>query len=293
MNQQLDHVQATGLLATYAAGTLSEADRSAVAAHLQTCASCRSSLEDWNAVRRAVRATAPAVAPGAAVLAGVYQRLTPRRSATGLLFLLQLVRSQVSLVRKAIWLASPATLALGCLVAFVLRTPDGGGLILAALSPLVAALGIAFICEPENDPALEIARATPTSPQRVLLTRLLLVYGYDLVLALVATMALAAGHTGMDLVPLISLWLGPMFFLSGLALVLSLSVGASNAAVSAMCLWVLRLLVALERGAASPLLPPLAALNAFWHANALLIFIGVLMLAGAIWYAPRRELESL
>jgi hypothetical protein len=130
-----------------------------------------------------------------------------------------LLRAQVRVVRGEIWLASLLVIALGTLVTFMRYDPQasGGPLPIVIVSPLIAALGIAFIYGPDVDPPLEILLATPVSPRLVLLARLALVFGFNLVLGLTGSAILAAVRTDLSLWPLVMAWLAPMAFLSALA----------------------------------------------------------------------------
>jgi hypothetical protein len=70
-----------------------------------------------------------------------------------------------------------------------------------------------------------MALATPTSPWQILVARLALVFGYNLVLALAASLALLPVLPGSLLGSLILGWLGPMTFLSAVALAFSFWLG--------------------------------------------------------------------
>ncbi|MBI5960471.1 MAG: hypothetical protein HY866_17145 [Chloroflexi bacterium] len=130
-----------------------------------------------------------------------------------------LLRAQVRVVRGEIWLASLLVIALGTLVTFTQVDPQANGdqLPLVMVSPLIAALGIAFIYGPEVDPPFEILLATPVSPRLVLMARLALVFGFNLGLGLAGSVILAALRTDLSIWPLIMAWLAPMAFLSALA----------------------------------------------------------------------------
>ncbi len=103
-------------------------------------------------------------------------------------------------------------------------------------------MGIAFVYGPENDPSLEIALATPTSPRLVLMGRLTLVYAYDILLAVTASAVIIAARGGTGLWPVIVLWLGPMLFLSALSLVLSLLFGSVTGISTALVIWAARIM---------------------------------------------------
>jgi hypothetical protein len=131
-------------------------------------------------------------------------------------------------------------MAIGLFVALCSGSADRAAQAIQLIAPLVAVAGIAAIYGNGNDPGLELALATPTSPRQVLLARLVIVFGYDLGLALIATGALLL-VIPVDLLGTIILgWLGPMTLLSSLALTLSLCIGTSNAIAAAVFIWLLR-----------------------------------------------------
>jgi hypothetical protein len=256
-------------------------------------------LAEWEAVTAASGLLASAVPPARvpeAVWAAISDaRPAPQseRSASFLTSLAwQLLLGQLPLVRGAIWIASAVTMMVGCLVAVLVSGMVDSGLVLAMVAPLVAAIGVAFIYGPDNDPGLELSLATPTPPQLVLAARLTLVYAFDLAVAVIASLVLVV-QGGTGLVPLTSLWLGPMLFLSALALVLSLFWGSTIAVSTVMGLWLLRLVVALDPGGLLGLGPLAEMGNAFWQRPPLLIALAAFCLLLAFAYAPRQERLSL
>jgi hypothetical protein len=151
-----------------------------------------------------------------------------------------LLRAQAKVVRGEIWAASALVIALGTLTTLLAdgKASSVSTLPLTLVAPVVAAVGISFLCGTESDPALEIELATPTSPRLVLLARLVLVYGFDLGLGLAGSAALAALMTGILLWPLVTTWLAPMSALSALAFLLTvLSTDATLGTLTSLGLW--------------------------------------------------------
>jgi hypothetical protein len=162
------------------------------------------------------------------------------------------------------------------------------------LSPLVAAAGLAVIYGPEYDPAVELALATPTSPRQILLARLTLVYGYNLLLAMTASLGLLAMVPVEMLGQLILGWLGPMTFLSALALVLSLWIGTANAIAIAYGGWLLQImaggmLFSPEALISAQAMPLLAVYRQFWNSPILLLALALVLVCCAIWQAGKQE----
>lgn len=281
-------------LPAYAGDTLGQEDRRRVLAHLKTCETCRTELDSWQAVSMAAKEVSSRLqAPPEDLMERVWTRIegeAPAAYRSGRLSLgWQLLVSQVALVRREIWVASAATMALGCLVALLTAGASAGGVVLSVFAPMIAAVGVAFIYGHENDPSLEVALSTPTPPRLVLLARLILVYGYDLALALAATVALALASGGVGLLPLISLWIGPMLFLSALALLLSLIFGSTAAMLVALGLWGGRLLAysSASRGVVPSV--EMRLLESFWQSTSLLLPLAVLLIVFAVLYAPRQR----
>ena len=280
------------LLPFYAADTLPQGDRQAVAAHLGRCPACRQELAFWQEVGAAVAAgNAHLPAPPLALAARALAAARPARPGVFARARALLV-AQFPLLRRELWLASALVMALGWLVA-VLAGSRGHGVVVA-LAPLVAAGGVAMIYGPENDPSLELALATPTSPRQVLLARLALVFGYDLGLAFLATLGLLASVPAGLLGTIILEWLGPMAFLSALALLLSLCIGTSNAATVAFLLWLARGLadgayVIGPGGLDTAVRWAAVAYAQAWQNPALLLGLAGTLVAAAVWLAGEEE----
>jgi hypothetical protein len=289
------HERVRESLAAYAAATLASSERELVAAHLESCADCRNELAGWQAVAGGVRAAAPAApAPGPELVTAVLaraagpgedpaadRRLDPRpalRHAGALL------AGQLPLVHRRLWLASALVMALGGALAAA-DTRGTGGLVLAFVAPVVAAVGLAVVYGPRVDPNLEVALASPTSPRTVLLARLTLVFGYDLVLGLAASAALSATGSAGGLWAVVAAWLGPMSLLSAVSLAVSVWRGPNLAMGAAMILWAARVVV----GGWTPVLPVAAArvADVVWSTNAATIGIAVLITVAALVWLPR------
>ncbi len=186
----------------------------------------------------------PAPRPTAANTANLIARLeteipNPQSPITNLLssWPILLLRAQLRVVRGEIWLASALVMALGLLVTLAMVSATGGGL-LVLVAPLVAAVGVAFIYGPDVDPALEIELATPVPPRLVLLARLALVFGFNLLMGLAASAVLSLASAKVAFWPLVSIWLAPMTFLSALAFLLTVfTVNSYTSTTVSLLLW--------------------------------------------------------
>jgi hypothetical protein len=137
---------------------------------------------------------------------------------------LLLLRAQMRVIRSEIWIASLLLIGLGTLVTLSEAAPDASGnsMPIVIVAPIVAAMGIAFIYGPDVDPSLEIQLATAIPPRLILVARLALVFGFDLLVGLASSVTLALSDSSVSLWPLILSWLAPMTFLSSLAFFLTI-----------------------------------------------------------------------
>ncbi|MFG1920393.1 zf-HC2 domain-containing protein [Cryptosporangium sp. NPDC048952] len=289
-------------LPAYAAGSLPPSERARVDAHLSTCADCRSDLASWHAI---AASTPDSAAPEVgrmvrAVLArsaveeptGLAPNRQPRRR---LRHLAALMVAEGRLIRLAVPIASALVMALG--VAVVLFQHDLGGaaatgaggladLVLALIAPIVAAAGISGTYRSARDPAAELVAAAPTSDRLLLLVRLTLVFGYDLVLATGASAVLAAADASAaaDLNTLVGAWLGPMTLLSALSLLVAVRFGPDVALGVAGGLWAVRVLstsVLADDGWAA------RSILAVWSTNAPVLTASATIAAAAVLLSGR------
>lgn len=231
------------LLPAYAAGSLSDADRERVRAHLAGCPRCRADLATWQTIADAATPDAPPPDPAALVRAVMTRSATLPSPSPGrpLRHLAALVVAEARLIRPAVPIASALVMALGVAVV-LLQATAGGDLVLALIAPIVAAAGVAGTYRSGRDPAAELVAATPTSGRLLLLVRIALVFGYDLLLALAASGALSAsGAAGTaSLNALVGAWLGPMALLSSLSLLFAVFFGPDVALGTAVGVWAVR-----------------------------------------------------
>jgi Putative zinc-finger len=283
----------TDLVPAYLNGTLEEDAAATVHAHLAFCPACRAEAAFWQEISAATRAAYQEIdAPANVLLDRVWATVDAETAASpapsaghGLHWLVQLLGAQMPLVRCGIWAASALTMALGC--ALELIASYGAGKALALIAPIVAAMGIAFVYGPESDPGLELALATPTSPRFVLLARLTLIYAYDILLALTASVVTVIVRGGAGLWPVIVLWLGPMLFLSALSLVLALLFGSGVGIAAALALWCARVMTFRVPWHVTDAWG--AALDRFWRDDALLIPLAAALLLVAVLSLSRQE----
>jgi hypothetical protein len=147
--------------------------------------------------------------------------------------------SQLHILQTGIWPASAIVMLLGTLI--MLKSPNT--FLLTVLAPIVAAVGVSMIYDHEAMQMLELESSTRASGSLLLLARLTLVFGFDLILALLASFVLALLRTDALLWQIISSWLVPMTFLSALSFFLSIWLADTFAAgVFSLSLWVAHLI---------------------------------------------------
>ena len=155
-----------------------------------------------------------------------------------------LIRGELRVVRWEIWLAAALLMTLGVFVTLLSGRPDEPGMMFVLFAPLIAAATVAFIYGPEVDPAQELVQATPVPTTLLLLTRLLLVFSFDLTLALLGSVALTLLQPDIQLWPLIQSWLAPMTFLSALAFCLTVFTYKAEAGVLfSLALWFTQVMI--------------------------------------------------
>ena len=281
------HADFEDRLPLYAAGQLTGTARAEIETHLAVCAQCQADLKLWTAVAEEIRTTDQVLAAPPALDSQALDQVRARSGlASAAVHAWQLLRVQARLVQAEMWPAAAVVMAMGVLVALISEQAE----IIYFLAPLVAASTLAVLYGPEHDPALELSLATPTSPWKILLARLSVVSAFNLLLALAATLGLLLFIPAGLLGTLILGWLGPLAFLSALALLLSLWLGTGNAVAIAYGLWLLQYLPfkMLEVWMkSSAWVSALEVYQQFWRSPLLLLPLAALLIGMALWSASR------
>jgi hypothetical protein len=286
------------MLPAYAAGSLRGAERDRVRAHLADCARCRADLAAWQSI---ATAAAPEVGPPAAVR--IVRAALTRSAIDGLpappgadpwtrrlRYLAALVVAEARLIRLAVPVASALVMALGVVMVLVQAAAGawlaaGPDAVLALVAPIVAAAGVSGTYRSRRDPVAELVGATPTSGSLLLLVRLALVFGYDLVLAVAASAVLTAAAGGAaSLHTLIAAWLGPMALLCSVSLLVAVWFGPDIALGAAIGLWAVRVLAGgmLARDAW-----PARFIVCAWSTNAAVLAVSAVLVVAAVLVAGR------
>ncbi len=297
------------VIPAFVSDTLDESARRSVLDHVVYCRRCRQELESWQVLASATRVAddpAQTPTPSPALLRAVWARIDvptessarQQRTSQGSLLTwasagLLLARSQVRVVRPGIWIASSVA-TLICLAPLLwpaALSSSGASVHIAViqsfLSPLVTALGLAFLYGPGIDAGFEITLSTPVSPRRILLCRLLLAVCYNVVLSLAVTL-IAVGLHGGNLALLISFWMGPMLLLSGLSLALSIGVSAIVGSAVTSALWIFHFFVSSISTLPSPTAAEHTPLAVIWQTTPATLVVAALLFVLAVIYVPRQ-----
>lgn len=207
---------------------------------------------------------------------------------------LLLIRSQVRVVRREIWAATLLIITLGTFVTLLTEnSAKSDGSLLAVVSPLVAALGIAFLYDEDGERIVELENSTTTSIRLLLLARLTLIFGFNLLLGLIGSVVLAIFRADVLLVPLVMSWLAPMTFLCALAFLCStLTHDALLGSLVGFLLWGTHIFLRMFPGRS--FIVSLLSLPGFSAPENRLVLIGsaVLLVIVALWWGGAREVDA-
>lgn len=194
-----------------------------------------------------------------------------------------LLLSQLRVIQREIWLASTLVLMLGAGVTLTSESPEL--LSFSVLAPIVAAAGVALLYDTDTRAMLEIEETTLASARLLLLARLTLVFGFNLIMALIGSVILVQFDHHLLLLPLIASWLAPMTFLSGFAFFLSIA-GRNTlfGASASVAMWIFHL-IAIRSHGGNPLLILLSMPGLSDPANRpFMLMGGMLLIVAALWH---------
>lgn len=292
-----NHTYIANLLPAFVNHTLDLENTKLVQQHLFSCESCQRELSAWETIKNAAqRITAAAPEPSITILDQVWakieapQALKHQWALPSTIFHLWLVfKKQIPIIHKSIWIGMPLVILFGCVLALIATLLSRNLMhdavsILVLVTTVASASSVAFIYGVENDAALEITLSTPTSMRVVMLSRLILVGGYNTIISMLATAIIALAQRG-GFWETMQLWLGPMLFLSSMTLALSLVIGSWFAVLVAFVLESLQALpLYFERHI--PILQ--LASPASWQTNPTILLLALLFILFAIFYVPRQ-----
>lgn len=219
----------------YLNGSMGTEERKAFETHLSECETCQAEVEEWSLISGVVQAQneTPVVSRDL-VETALRQAQTKANSRWNLHYAFTMLRAQISLIRSELWASSFLILMLGIIGARLFERIG----VFTMIAPLVAAGCVAAVYGKDNDQAYELMLSTPVSKAQVLLARLVLVFGYNLILFLIGLLVINPLLDSPMTMSVLGQWLAPMTFLSSLALLLSVSIGANQAVLVTYVLWI-------------------------------------------------------
>jgi len=149
---------------------------------------------------------------------------------------LRLIRSQWVMFETSFWVAGLLVLLLGFFMSF-LEGREMLPLLLLVLSPLLSASSVVYVFRPETRTLNELEILTATHPVELLIARLTMVLGFNVLIAFALMLAIHLEGTQIMLGRLVLAWLGPLLTLSGLALYITLRWGVLVGVVLPLGLW--------------------------------------------------------
>ncbi len=154
---------------------------------------------------------------------------------------IEIASVQASLLRPSFWLLTALIFCLGVLVIF---SPFGGAsvFLLRVTSPLIVYFGTVRMFRSSHLHTLEHELVCPPSPQQLILARLSIILGYDTLLGL-CTSFLLWSHGGGNFLLLTLHWITPLLLVSGIALLLSLFISVTTAALLTYAVWLGRVML--------------------------------------------------
>lgn len=156
-------------------------------------------------------------------------------------WMVELARIQVSILRPSFWLLSVLVALLGALL-LVPRTTSHDALVLLALGPLWSYLSALSVFRSAELNVLELELACPPSPRQLMIARLAVVLGYDVLLGMgLSGLLFTQGEA--RLLTFTSYWLAPLFLVAGVTLLLSLRMPVTRAASIAYGGWLVILMM--------------------------------------------------
>lgn len=297
--QEQQHV--LSLLPAYVNGTLEQQSADRVHTHLLQCETCQREYSSWQALTDAAQfAVSSAPVPSMNIMSQVWAKIdaAPRKvsplrwslNSISLHFWL-ILTAQIRIIHRSIWIASALVILFGGVLSSIALSSSIAHnhwqqitLFLSLITTVTAASGAAFIYGAENDAGLELTLATPTSIRFVMLSRLVLVVGYDFTLSFIVSLALTLLFGG-SLWGIMQLWVGPMLLLSSITLVLSLLIGSWLAMLVS---FILELIQALPLSLTQHM-PALQMANPVtWQTTPTILLLAVLFILFAMFYAPRQ-----
>ncbi|HEY0756628.1 MAG TPA: zf-HC2 domain-containing protein [Ktedonobacteraceae bacterium] len=292
-----DREHKADLLPAYINGQLDASVAREVREHLLACASCQLELASWEALKdTAIEAYTSTPLPSPYLMNRVWAKIADEEAQAvhswSLARLLKqgwlVFRAQFPLIHKSLWVASTLVCLFGLVLTLAmahhpLAQKHWAGNLLVLFIVVVGASGSAFIYGSAVDPGFELSIATPTSMRFVMICRMAIVLGFNMLLGVVAS-AFFAAVSGNGLWDMVQLWLGPLFFLSSLCLAISLFISSAFALI---CVALVEVLQGFSATFISRFGLPVSVLD-LNPTSPILLVCALLLLLGAVFFVPRQ-----
>lgn len=108
---------------------------------------------------------------------------------------------------------------------------------LLCLSPIPAIVGILEIFKGREEDVFEIEMACMISPNELIISRFILIIFYSIILNSVFTFLLIGSNFNISIWKIILLWLTPLIFMAGLALIISISIRSRYVPLILLSIW--------------------------------------------------------
>lgn len=288
-----NHEQYEDQLVLYVSGQLDSSHLDELKEHLSNCEQCREELKMWQMVNNQIADDNEKLYVPQDIAEKALQAVN-EQSGFKLLFsrAINLLRAQIYLVQREMWPASAILMLMAVVITVILDKLE----FLRVFAPMVAAGSLAAIFAPEQDPAWELSLSSPTSRWKVFLARMTVVHGYNLILALLTSLFTLLIIPVDLLWPLILSWLGPLTFLSALALLLSMRFGTGNSIAITYGFWIIQFPnfeMVFSQPVVEIITPFLNAYRSFWSQPALLICLGTVLFMAVLFAASKSTLNGI
>jgi hypothetical protein len=306
MKNELVCTECEEAIPAYLNGTLAAPLRAQIERHLLSCLDCQSACQFWQAVACTTQENAERILPERS-LSEAWERLhahITQEETQALSSFQSLVRSaslftniivahlwaQVRLIKSDLWWISLLGLPLITGLLFLPASWQNRADASAFVASLVTALGMAFLYGQEVDPAYEMVLVTPTPNRLILLSRIGIVFTFDLLVNTLEVLPFFFHSGALSFSWIMVNWLAPLCCLTALSVLLSILARPVLAIITCTLLWVLRLL-------SNPILFPVTALQQayehFWHQGMLLFLMALTMVIMVFFVLERKEASSL
>jgi hypothetical protein len=193
---------------------------------------------------------------------------------------------QIPLIPRSIWLVNLFVLGMSGILAFYMTfiSPKffyGATLELALVTSVASAGSLVYLFSTKTEASQEIILSTPTSQALILLSRFVILVGYNIGLSFLLTLLFAFTH-GVNPLEIAQVWVGPVLLLSSISLALTVVLGSLSTLLGILLLEGLQILQTQFSGATM-----YVAHNFLWQTNMTVFLLACGFTAFAYIYCAR------